>query len=824
MVIHILGVDARVVGLVARNSCDYFESFFELVSNGTVVVSLRSAEDVERIRSCEVTEVITPKNRTGWISRQGELPCDSSVAQVAFTSGTQGEPKGIVLTRGNMSNTSRRLCEFMEIDHSIREYIGVPVHHSFGLGRCLTVAAAGGRSFVPEVGFNPLEIAQMLRNGEINAISAVPTLWRTLLQRAELIGSLGDRVRWIEIGSQSMTGDEKRKMRELFPRATIVQHYGLTEASRSTFLDISSVPDEMLPSVGRPYGNVEISLDPEQRIRIRGENVAAERLENGRRVPNVDAAGWFTTGDLGEVREGVLYFKGRADDVINLGGLKISADLVQQQVADALGIGESFAVSRISDALRGEGVLAVVKTDCAISDAQVSAAVDEELRGQGVGASSSIHVMRVDDFPITATGKLRRGALATQYEEMRRGSASKTHRRSGDWRRFLQMPIFDEPDSILEIYKTMFPGRAVKSTDSFVGLGGDSLTYIEASLALESKLGNIPKNWQELTIAELGAIRPHKGWVKPVDTTIFLRFLCIIFIVAFHFSPFSYGGATFLLFAVAGYNFSRFQLPKVIENGSVRSILLSARRIAIPTVLVLLLVQTAVIGYSADILLLVSNFFVQDNWRALTWYVEVLIQILLFLSLVFAFQIVREAVRSGLRRFTVAFFLISVIVAMVAPTVWDTSALKDHLPHMLLWLFLLGWMLEQADTAKLKIGVGIAAFLSPLLVWGFVDRAEYIYHGPFWVWAGALLLLLFERIPLPVPLNLAAYWIGGASLFIYITHWYVPPVLRRVLMVDNYLLDMVVSLAVGVVSWICWEFFTRWLLQQHRKKGVLREQ
>jgi acyl-CoA synthetase (AMP-forming)/AMP-acid ligase II len=825
MVSAIFGENSRVIGLVAQNSCDYFEEFFDLVSSGAIVVPLRSASDEERMTFCQVTEVLTPEKRVGWIDRIGELPNDNSVAQVAFTSGTQGEPKGIILTRANMWNTCRRLKEFMCLDRSIREYVGVPVYHSFGLGRCLAVAAAGGRAYIPAHGFDAVEIASMLRSEQINAISAVPSLWRTLLQQREVIGSLGARVRWIEIGSQSMTADEKRAMRGLFPNAKIVQHYGLTEASRSTFLDVSEAPDSLLSSVGSPYGDVEIRVGDDSRILIRGSNVAAERLEQGHRVRNVDRDGWFATSDMGAVQNGILYFKGRLDDVINLGGLKISAEVLQQKVSEALGLGDSIAIVRVSDSRRGEGVLAAVTNDCALDDARISEAIQAELANHGIKAASSVHVMRVDAFPLTPSGKLQRNVLATRFEEEQRRPTRRPDHARPAWWRHMQMPIFKRPASVLEIYQTMFPGRSIQSTDSFVGLGGDSLTYVEASIALESRLGRIPKDWQERSVASLEAIRPLTSWLKPVDTTIFLRFVCIIVIVAFHFSPFVYGGATFLLFVVAGYNFSRFQFPKVMENDSVRSILQSALRIAIPTVLVLLLVQTAITGYALDVLLLVSNFFLQENWHALTWYVEVLIQILIVLSVVFAFPSVRKFARSGQSRFALGFFSVSLLTAVVAPAIWDTAPLNDHVPHMLLWVFLLGWLLERSNTTRQRLAAGCISFISPLAVWGFSAQPDYVYYGTFWIWIGALILILFDRIPMPVPLNVLAYWIGGGSLFIYITHWYIPPVLRRGFAVDNYVVDITVSIAVGVIAWICWEFLTRLLLQiaQRRRQAILAE-
>ncbi|NHX27178.1 AMP-binding protein, partial [Escherichia coli] len=149
----------------------------------------------------------------------------------------------------NITDTVARLNTAMELDDSVREYVGIPVTYSFGLGRIRAIAAAGGAFYLPER-FDPVEIREMLLAGEINAISAVPTLCRLILATPQVIGEAGRHVRWIEIGSQYMSGAEKAAMRDLFPNARIIQHYGLTEASRSTFLDVSAAPEDQLESVG----------------------------------------------------------------------------------------------------------------------------------------------------------------------------------------------------------------------------------------------------------------------------------------------------------------------------------------------------------------------------------------------------------------------------------------------------------------------------------------------------------------------------------------------------------------------------------------------
>jgi len=252
----------------------------------------------------------------------------------------------------------------MNVDSSIKEYIGVPVTYSFGLGRCRAVAAAGGCFYIPENGFNPVEIKKMLDSDEINAISAVPSLWRMILESPDSIGVSGLKVKWIEIGSQYMSRMEKEKMKSLFPNAKIIQHYGLTEASRSTFLGISSTEGKHLESVGKAYGEVKINISDDNRIMLQGPNLAMGLITNQKIVPIVDENYWLITNDNGHIEDGYLYFDGRSDDIINFGGIKINPEQLQQNLDKRLPAQNTIAISRIADSLRGDGIFIAVEKKC----------------------------------------------------------------------------------------------------------------------------------------------------------------------------------------------------------------------------------------------------------------------------------------------------------------------------------------------------------------------------------------------------------------------------------------------------------------------------
>lgn len=421
------------------------------------------------------TEVWETSPASGWWEGKFKPDQSQELAQISSTSGTTGEPKAIAISRRAVSNTVERLVSAMEMDGTIREYIGVPVTFSFGLGRARAVATVGGRAFLPEYGFRPDEMARMLAAGEINALSAVPTMLRTLIEHPELVGGAGDRLRWLEIGSQYMSAEEKRAIRGLFPNAVILQHYGLTEASRSTFLRVDQASSGELESVGRASGNDQLRVRDDRRIEIRGPHVASGTIRDGLLHKLTDDDGWLTTADIGELRDGSLYFLGRVDDVANIGGVKVSAELLERMVATKVDPNAEFAACVITDALRGQKVAIGWERG------------DESVLKEGALAVSSelglrpadIALVRVAKLPRTATNKVRRSLLARQIQEQL--SQLESACPAGATPRTLSA----NEQRIASIWSEALGVAEIGRDDRFYDLGGDSLSAITVMLKVE---------------------------------------------------------------------------------------------------------------------------------------------------------------------------------------------------------------------------------------------------------------------------------------------------------------------------------------------------
>lgn len=798
-----------VVGLVARNSVDYIRCFHRLATGGRVVVPLRSAQDEFRIRACGVEEITEPGGATGWLDEAMHWADTPDIAQVAFTSGTEGEPRGILLTHANLANTIGRLQHVMHMDASIREYVGVPVYHSFGFARCRAVLAAGGRAYLPSAGFSVSELARLLEAGEVNAVSAVPSLWRVVLKFRDSFARVGRAVRWVEIGSQPMSGQEKAAVRTLFPEATIVQHYGLTEASRATFLDVGTADPDALESVGRPVGDVEVAVDSGGRIRIRGGNVAREMLRGGERVPLVDAEGWLTTNDLGELRGGNLYYLGRADDMINVAGIKIPPEALERGMATALGVAEDYCVARVPDPMRGDGVLIAAHENLQRSDAELVDAAARALSALGVEARSSLAVMRVARLPVTDSGKVRRRELAGRYaESMVRPAAAPE-----------PVPATASPvQALVGIYAGVFPNANVTPADSFVSLGGDSLSFVELATGLEATLGRLPAGWEKQSIAELATAGKRTSWVHAMDLSVVIRAVAIAAIVIGHYGWVDLQGGAFLLLVVAGFSFARFQLPGVVESGSVRSILRLAGNIALPTFIAMSILELRQHRLDVPGSLLVKNWVSTNISSVDYWFLELLVQILLLVALLLASRRVRTLASRHAFGLGAGLLLVSLLAVVFVPALWNTEHIFNRVPHMLAWLFFLGWAAQCARSVPVRLFVALLAIAGAGLAWA--EPRFWVEYATYWVVAGTVLLMTVRTIPVPWPLHRVVAAVAGASLFIYITHEPLVNLAHKAGIAAHPAGEVIVALVLGVLVHRLWEGALRLVASRARVGGA----
>ncbi len=473
--------------LPALNSIDFVRQAFRCYDSGRPFAVLKEGIDPDAYPGLGATERLAVAPAHGWAQLAHRPRLSDDLAQIVFTSGTEGRPKAVCLSHRNLAVSVERLNAAMGLTAEVREYVGVPVTYSFGLGRVRAVSAAGGAFYLPER-FDPAELRRMLEAGEVNAVSAVPSLWRIVLANPAALAGAGAQVRWIEIGSQYMPRAEKEAMVRLFPNARILQHYGLTEASRTTFLDLSAAQGEALESVGRPTGAVELRIGSEGEICIRGPHVALGLLQDdGSMRPVADAAGWLHTSDRGEIRGGDLFYLGRLDDQINVAGVKVAAEALERDIRDLVGGAGSFAIAAIPDPLRGDGVLLALAAAVGDRRALLVAAAELALRRHGIQQPGVLRVMEVAELPVTETGKIQRRALRDRHVAATAPATGAAAGAAEGGAAAAAAGLGPAEQRVARAWQAVVGPIPVSAASSFYDVGGDSLSAVQLGLVMEGQ-------------------------------------------------------------------------------------------------------------------------------------------------------------------------------------------------------------------------------------------------------------------------------------------------------------------------------------------------
>lgn len=347
-------------------------------------------------------------------------PSPDDTADVLLTSGTTGTAKGVILTHRNILAAARNINQFIGNTAEDREALALPVSHSFGLARVRCQMLAGG-CLILTPGFQfPKQMFDAMRNWRATGFSFVPAAWAMLTRlTGARLAEVAPELRYIEIGSAAMPRTEKERLIRLFPHTRICMHYGLTEASRSAFIEFHESWDR-LDSIGRPTPNVEIlivdeegrALGPRQvgRIGIRGEHVMGGYWDAhaGARMDGT----LLYSGDLGyRDEDGYLYLCGREDDVINVGGRKVHPTEIEEALLRHEQVGDAICVG-IPDSLTGEAVGALLVAKGGQIELPGAEGLAEFLRTRLESYKIPITFQWVASIPRNASGKVERKAVA----------------------------------------------------------------------------------------------------------------------------------------------------------------------------------------------------------------------------------------------------------------------------------------------------------------------------------------------------------------------------------------------------------------------------
>lgn len=348
------------------------------------------------------------------------FPQADSPADILFTTGTTGDSKGVVLTHGNIAASASNINAFIKNDSKDIELLALPISHSFGLGRIKCVLSVGGTLVLLGSIVNMKRMFRAFEEYKITGFGMVPASWEYIQKMSgNRLADFAPQLKYIELGSAYMSPEDKKAIMELFPETRICMHYGLTEASRSTFLEFSA-DKTYLQSVGKASPNVEIAIidesgkkvinfDNEGEICVQGEHVTIGYLD----LPKADFfyGEYFRTGDIGSMdSQGYVYLKGRYKEIINVGGKKLSPIEVETKIKEFDPTLESACIG-IQDP---EGVLGEVVKAFIVKNGSMRTfeEIKEYLKAHLESYKVPVVFEWIREIPKTKSGKIQRQKLA----------------------------------------------------------------------------------------------------------------------------------------------------------------------------------------------------------------------------------------------------------------------------------------------------------------------------------------------------------------------------------------------------------------------------
>lgn len=270
-------------------------------------------------------------------------PRSEDLADIMFTSGTTGAPKGVMLSHRNLGTGASQINRVLGTERDDVEVLALPLAHSFGLGSLRCLLSQGACAVLVEGFAFPVQIFDAMDRYCATGFRCVPSGLATMFRvSGDKLGEFASTLRYVELGSARMPLTDKERLMRLLPRTRLFMHYGLTEATRSVFIDFHR-DSERLDSIGKPAPGVDLKIvgergsDPPGRgvgeICIKGGHVMDGYWDDSEQTAKVLDGGWLHTGDSGYMGDdGYLYLVGRRDDLINVGGRKVSP----VEVEDAL--------------------------------------------------------------------------------------------------------------------------------------------------------------------------------------------------------------------------------------------------------------------------------------------------------------------------------------------------------------------------------------------------------------------------------------------------------------------------------------------------------
>lgn len=720
-------------------------------------------------------------------NQEFEVKFHKDLAVLLSTSGTTGNPKLVKLSHNNLIANAESIAEYLNITQDERACMTLPWSYSYGLSVINSHLIMGGSIIFSDNSVSESKFWEKFNKYKATSFAGVPYTFE-LLEHTDFLTKNIPNLRYFTQAGGKLPA-EKVSLFANYAEKNNKQFfvmYGQTEATARMAYVLPDKIRKFPGSIGQAIPGGKFHLIDEYGNEVKENNIRGELVYSG---PNVmmgyalNKADLIKGSELNELRTGDIATRnennsyeivGRASRFSKLFGLRISLDDL-----------ESLLIK--------EGMDAIVSGDdeglvIAVSKIEWMDKIQDLITKKYKLPISVIYVIELKKIPRKYTGKI-------DYPEILKIgrneiSFSKTKN---------DKPLHKEIESILGV-------EINNKNASFVTLGGDSLNYVLLSMLLEKRYGYSPKGWESMPISKLESIKPvKKSILQNIDIDIFLRAIAIIFVVIHHVTLMPIVGGAITLLIIAGYNFGRFQAPK-LTDGQFFNVIKPVLILVLPFYYLLL---TAFFITKSNFFipqyLLIGNltkgFFINGT-RVLTtwWFIESYIWLIIIFTLIFRSAKIR--ILSKLHPWILSLYLlvITVVIRFTGGLYFSTlNIFYKNSPLMLSFIFVIGWAIYNSKFLLQKVLITLITLI--LFVSLIPLKAESTFFIPaaiFLIWIPKIKIDIYSRRILSI--------ISISSLFIYMTHVPLIHIFRNI--IDSYQLPsfywieiVLVCLGFGISTW-----------------------
>ena len=748
---------------------------------------------------------------------------DTAPAYLLFTSGTTGHPKCVAVAHAPLNNFTSWQSDHFSLTSNDRFTLLSGLSHDPVLRDVFTPLSIGASIHVPcqETIRQPGGLHAWMSEVGPTVTHMTPPMGQLLVSGAKAapLSSL----RHIFWGGDLLTPPLVNAAARLAPRAQQTNFFGATETPQAaTFFPV--VPSHQLENIPigtgiRGFEAVVVGANGKElpdlelgEIEIRSQFLSLGYFEKGKiaRYPGDDAC--YRTGDIGyRCSDKSVVLVGRKDDQVKIRGFRVDLSEVVSAVCQIEGVASCVALNVGDDDN--------VKISAFVTLSRPAAERRHgELRRETMALLPSYAVpdefIILPELPILPNGKIDRQYLMS----------SRRNLSSQDETRYELSPESIE-QRLLEAFHLHLKSKPISLDSSFESLGGDSLSYVTAYLAIEDIIGGPPPQWTSMSISELSwlATPRQTPFFAAIESAIFLRALSISIIVADHFSFVRFTGATSALMFLSGLMFGNLQINGISRTNSISPVLKFSRNLLFQyyTLLAPLIISSLIVGRPAW----AGLFLISDvvDWRhgvtvyrsEIFWYIHCLFHILMAYVVIHRILNRFVAGRNLAISTLLACFAIGVVGRDVVPFIADPHFalhgqgshvfnynMFDYAPTSHIATFAIAALSTMlSGTRKAILAIAMVCYtLGGLPGYGPIATATLI--------GAALWVMYAPKIVVPRRLAPIIYNVAGASLFIYLLHFQLKHIIDRILVMPI-AFEWAGTIAAGVGAWRLWNLGAR---------------